>query len=100
MQAYAKINRAGEWIELTENVWLNDLFDRMCTQELETMHNPEFCRNGLVHGRRKGKEFLALDSFLKSLLYRNAATADNCGARVKEEASTLVSTECWPNEKE
>lgn len=36
VQAYAKINWVGEWIERTENVWLNDLFDRMFTQELET----------------------------------------------------------------
>jgi hypothetical protein len=40
VQAYAKINWAGEWIERTENVWLNDLFDRMCTQELETYAQP------------------------------------------------------------
>jgi hypothetical protein len=33
--AYAKINAAGEWIDRTETVSLNDLFDRMSTQELE-----------------------------------------------------------------
>jgi hypothetical protein len=35
VQAYAKINAAGEWIDKTETVSLNDLFDRMSTQELE-----------------------------------------------------------------
>ena len=36
VQAYAKINAAGEWIDRTETVSMNDLFDRMSTQELET----------------------------------------------------------------
>lgn len=35
VQAYAKINAAGEWIDRTETVSLNQLFDRMSTQELE-----------------------------------------------------------------
>ena len=35
VQAYAKINSAGEWIDRTETVSLNDLFDRMTTPELE-----------------------------------------------------------------
>jgi hypothetical protein len=35
IQAYSKINAAGEWIDRTETVSLNDLFDRMSTQELE-----------------------------------------------------------------
>ena len=35
MQAYAKINAAGEWIERTETVSLNQLFERMTVQELE-----------------------------------------------------------------
>jgi hypothetical protein len=34
--AYAKINSAGEWIDRTETVSLNDLFERMSSQELET----------------------------------------------------------------
>lgn len=33
--AYAKINSAGEWIDRTETTSMNDLFDRMSTQELE-----------------------------------------------------------------
>jgi hypothetical protein len=36
IQAYAKINAAGEWIERTQTVSVNDLFDRMTTAELET----------------------------------------------------------------
>jgi hypothetical protein len=35
VQAYAKINSAGEWIDRTESVSLNELFDRMSTNELE-----------------------------------------------------------------
>lgn len=35
VQAYAKINAAGEWIDRTETVSLNQLFDRMSNQELE-----------------------------------------------------------------
>jgi hypothetical protein len=35
VQAYAKINAAGEWIDRTETVSMNGLFDRMSTQELE-----------------------------------------------------------------
>jgi hypothetical protein len=33
--AYAKINSQGEWIDRTETTSMNDLFDRMSTQELE-----------------------------------------------------------------
>jgi hypothetical protein len=36
VQAYAKINAAGEWIDKTETTSMNDLFDRMSTQELKT----------------------------------------------------------------
>lgn len=35
VQAYTKINAAGQWIDRTEQVSLNDLFDRMSTEELE-----------------------------------------------------------------
>jgi hypothetical protein len=35
VQAYAKINSAGEWIDRTETVSLNQLFDRMSSRELE-----------------------------------------------------------------
>ena len=35
IQAYAKINAAGEWIERTETVSLNQLFERMSATELE-----------------------------------------------------------------
>lgn len=36
VQAYAKINAAGEWIDRTESVSLNDMFDRMSSDELES----------------------------------------------------------------
>jgi hypothetical protein len=36
VQAYAKINSVGEWIDRSENVSLNDLFARMTPEELET----------------------------------------------------------------
>jgi hypothetical protein len=35
VQAYAKINAAGEWIDRTETVSMNELFDRMSGDELE-----------------------------------------------------------------
>jgi hypothetical protein len=35
VQAYAKINAAGEWIDRTETVSLNDLFERMSNEEME-----------------------------------------------------------------
>lgn len=35
IQAYSKINSAGQWIDRSEQVSLNDLFDRMSTEELQ-----------------------------------------------------------------
>jgi hypothetical protein len=35
VQAYSKINTAGQWIERSEAVNLNELFERMTTAELE-----------------------------------------------------------------
>jgi hypothetical protein len=43
VQAYAKINAAGQWIDRTEQVSLNDLFDRMSTSELE-----EYAQSGTL----------------------------------------------------
>ena len=43
VQAYSKINSAGQWIDRSEQVSLNDLFDRMSTQELE-----EYAQNGAL----------------------------------------------------
>ncbi len=43
IQAYAKINSAGQWVDRTERVNLNDVFARMSTQELET-----YAREGTV----------------------------------------------------
>jgi hypothetical protein len=36
IQAYSKINAEGRWIERSETVNLNELFDRMTNQELES----------------------------------------------------------------
>ena len=36
VQAYSKINAAGEWIDRTETTSMNDLFERMSAEELET----------------------------------------------------------------
>jgi hypothetical protein len=35
VQAYAKINAQGQWIDRTESVSLNELFERMTQEELE-----------------------------------------------------------------
>lgn len=35
VQAYAKINASGEWVDRTETVSMSDLFSRMSQQELE-----------------------------------------------------------------
>jgi hypothetical protein len=45
IQAYAKINAAGQWIDRTEQVNLNDLFDRMSVAELES-----YARDGILPG--------------------------------------------------
>ena len=36
IQAYSKINAQGQWVERTEHVNLNELFERMSREELET----------------------------------------------------------------
>ncbi len=36
IQAYSKINAQGHWVERTEQVSLNELFERMSREELET----------------------------------------------------------------
>ena len=36
VQAYSKINAAGQWVDRSEHVNLNELFDRMTQQELES----------------------------------------------------------------
>jgi hypothetical protein len=45
VQAYAKINAAGEWIERSETVSLNQLFDRMSTDEMEA-----YAQSGVLPG--------------------------------------------------
>jgi hypothetical protein len=39
--AYSRINSAGQWVERSERIDLNQLFDRMSASELE-----EYARNG------------------------------------------------------
>lgn len=43
VSAYARINAAGQWVERSEHVDLNQLFDRMSAVELE-----EYARDGKV----------------------------------------------------
>jgi hypothetical protein len=41
IQAYAKINAAGQWVDRVEGVNLNELFERMSREELE-----EYAKDG------------------------------------------------------
>jgi len=43
VQAYSKINTAGQWIDRTEHVDLNGLFEKMTAQELEA-----YAQNGTL----------------------------------------------------
>ena len=43
VQAYAKINAAGQWVDRSEHLNLNELFDRMTVEELET-----YARQGVL----------------------------------------------------
>lgn len=43
IQAYSKINTAGQWIDHSEQVNVNDLFERMSTAELE-----HYARDGVL----------------------------------------------------
>jgi hypothetical protein len=45
IQAYAKINAQGQWIDRSEHVNLNELFERMTREELET-----YAREGTLPG--------------------------------------------------
>ena len=45
IQAYAKINAAGQWVGRSENVSLNELFDRMSKEQLE-----KYARDGELPG--------------------------------------------------
>jgi len=45
IQAYTKINDAGKWVERSESVNLNELFDKMSTTELE-----DYARSGKLPG--------------------------------------------------
>ncbi|HLZ51514.1 MAG TPA: hypothetical protein VKP61_12230 [Candidatus Acidoferrum sp.] len=43
VQAYAKINTAGQWIDRSEHVNLNEQFERMTVEELES-----YAREGVL----------------------------------------------------
>ena len=43
VQAYAKINAQGHWVDRSEHVNLNDLFERMTSAELES-----YAKNGVL----------------------------------------------------
>ena len=43
IQAYTKINAAGQWIDRSEHVNLNELFERMTTHEME-----DYARDGTL----------------------------------------------------
>jgi len=45
VQSYAKINAAGEWIDRTETVSMNDLFERMSIEEMEA-----YAQSGVLPG--------------------------------------------------
>jgi hypothetical protein len=45
VQAYAKINAAGQWIDRSEHLNLNELFDKMSKDELEA-----YARDGSLPG--------------------------------------------------
>jgi hypothetical protein len=45
VQAYSKINAAGQWIDRSETINLNELFERMTTTELEA-----YARDGTLPG--------------------------------------------------
>jgi hypothetical protein len=47
IQAYSKINAAGQWVERSEHVNLNELFERMTRQELET-----YAQDGSLPGKK------------------------------------------------
>jgi len=65
VQAYAKINSAGEWIDRTETVSLNQLFERMSTHELEayaqTGTQPDWFRTALGATKRDSLESASYD---------------------------------------
>jgi hypothetical protein len=45
VQAYSKINAAGQWVERSEHVSLNEMFERMSREELET-----YAKDGTLPG--------------------------------------------------
>ncbi|MGA7314991.1 MAG: hypothetical protein WBX22_13550 [Silvibacterium sp.] len=71
-QPYAKINAAGEWIDRTKTVSLNQLFDRMSTQDLEA-----YAQTGTLPGWFRG----ALTAILQC--------RPECGDRTEHSRSTV-----------
>jgi len=63
VQAYAKINSTGEWIDRTETVSLNDLFDRMSTRELEA-----YAQTGALPGWFEGTAGATADDSRERLI--------------------------------
>lgn len=63
VSAYARINAAGQWVERSERLDLNALFDRMSASELETYARegtlPEWF--GMVATDRRGSELDSKD---------------------------------------
>jgi hypothetical protein len=58
VQAYAKINEQGRWVERSETFNLNTLFDRMTQDELE-----EYARDGVLPSWFSGNQSAtAIDS--------------------------------------
>jgi hypothetical protein len=65
VQAYAKINSAGEWIDRSETVSMNDLFERMTSQKLEeyaqTGETPDWFQNALGATADDGQPRIIVD---------------------------------------
>jgi hypothetical protein len=51
VQAYSKINAAGQWVERSEHVNLNELFDKMTTRRTRILR-PRRQLAAVVHGCR------------------------------------------------
>ena len=65
VQAYAKINAAGEWIDRSETVSMNELFERMTAQELEeyaqTGETPGWFQNALGASESESRRTIISD---------------------------------------
>jgi hypothetical protein len=63
VQAYSKINTAGRWIERSEHIDLNELFDRMTRDELEKYAQdgelPRWFTQAVPDTVNRGQEFVS-----------------------------------------